>query len=270
MIDTIIWSRDRACQLDLLLRSQQRFMPFIHRTYVIWRATGPKFAAAYQGLISRFNGISFIEEGDFGRDLREILDRVEAPLILGNSDDNVFINPVPDVIGAEHFGRSIAAFSLRLNPGVTFCQPAGLSLTPPEFMSLGMDGGALQVWDWTKSDPRGCWGYPHPIDSNIYARGVLRSLIAWGQFHNPRTCELWMDQHRRKDRPHMMCFPETKLVNICNNRVQDGSVNPAGEQSVDFLNEIYLSGKQIRLEPFIGMPVTQCHVVKDYEFEEWK
>jgi hypothetical protein len=261
-IGTIIWSKDRPAQLDLLLRSQLKYTDIIE-TIIIYRATSDLFAAGYGELFKRHYLFDAVPEKYFKDDVLTSLNQMYSHTVLGNSDDNVFINPVDS--RAEEWGLSTVAFSLRLNPRVNFCQPAGLSIVPPKLETVSP---GVYSWKWAEADPRGCWGYPHPCDSNLYSRQYLFSLLQNGVFHNPCTMENWMNAHREVAPLLMQCFEKSCLVSVSNNRIQDCSTNPSGDISDPvMLTTRYLDGEQIKLEPFENLDVTQCHIVQPYEWE---
>lgn len=268
IIDQIIWSKDRPMQLDLLLRSSAKFFPGIRRTYVIWHATTQEYAYGYGWafeVVNEIMSLRTIPQLLFKYDVLEILGRSDADYFLGNSDDNVFVAPVPEF---NDLRKDEIALSLRLNPTVNYCQPASLAIKPPSEWTFDNDRGVMS-WDWTKCDPRGCWGYPEPCDSNIYRRQWWIEQLKDAKFSKPAEMEVWMNTHRDGAKPFMRCFHESKLLNICANRIQDGSTNPAGSYDPAELCRMYLAGKRIALEPTIAkLPRTQCHSMSEYVFEE--
>ena len=271
-IDMVIWSRDRAMQLDLLLRSTYRFFPAVARIGILWRATTADSRKAYAKVQERFSSQSpqpeWVHERIFKDDLMSILNTFDSPLVLGNSDDNVFIRDV-DADSIMVPQPKYIAFSLRLNPQVNYCQPANLHIVAPKNLTLA---GNCVVWDWTYSDPQGYWGYPHACDSNVYDAAYFKQLIAPLDFHNPRTLEIEMNEHRPfySQKPNMISFIDTCLLNVCNNVIQDGSSNPAGTESPEVLTKRYLSGDEIELSPFVDLHPTQCHIVQPFTFSRIK
>lgn len=283
MFDMVIWSKDRAMQCDALLRSMIRNRCDYHMksTAVLWTGSSDSFKDGYRALVERWDPfhewISFREEGSFKKDILGILDyKFTSEYVLGNSDDNLFINPFPKKFNAKLVGDE-HAISFRLNKTVDYCQPASLNIEPPtlyrsfwmnEFGSgNGVSGQDYHLfWNWKDADPHGCWGYPNPCDSNMYRRKWWIDLLKDADFKNPFTMEIYMNDHRNAARPIMKCFDKSVLVNVCNNCVQDTG-NPCGGQSQEFLNDQWLSGKQIDINPFMGMQPTQCHILKDFKFE---
>jgi len=264
-IDMIIWSCDRPMQCDLLLRSMYKFAPIFNAVYVLWKATKEEYVRGYERLVERhFLSVDFWpERPGFKQAIVDILSDSEADYVLGNSDDNVFVDFVDP--GVLDMVSCACAFSLRLHPGVNRCQPAGIAIQEPELVLLP---SGSYIWDWSTCDPRGCWGYPHPCDSNIYRHNYLSDLVADGEFNNPAGMEIHMNNRRSDMFLCMQCFDVAKLVSICANTLnQNGIGNPARGASVEELNGRWLNGEQIRLDPFVGLNPPQCHIEMDYEYE---
>ena len=90
MIDALVFSKDRACQLDLLLRSIDRHAAEMYSSLtVLWRASSREFARGYAIAFSEHAGAKFILETDFEAQVRHWLhlsDEVVSFLV----DDDVF------------------------------------------------------------------------------------------------------------------------------------------------------------------------------------
>lgn len=68
-INCVVFSKDRAMQLDACLRSIAAFAPYEGRISVIFKATTTEFGQAYR-LLSLPNGVTLVEQGDdFKRDV---------------------------------------------------------------------------------------------------------------------------------------------------------------------------------------------------------
>ena len=93
----LIFSRDRAAQLDLLLRSLQRFAPH-EQTTVIWDASDIEFVRAYEQLPLSVDGYAF--GIDFNHRLRQALWTCPDQTVTFFCDDDVMIDdaPAPDLL----------------------------------------------------------------------------------------------------------------------------------------------------------------------------
>ncbi len=94
-IDALIFSKDRACQLDLLLRSIAHYAPTLYCSVdVLWTASTRAYGDGYRRCFSEHLEADFALEHDFEAQVRQWLDR--AGLLLSFLvDDDVFYRPAP-------------------------------------------------------------------------------------------------------------------------------------------------------------------------------
>jgi hypothetical protein len=264
-IDKLIWSYNRACQLDLLLRSTKDYFKNVGTVFVLWKADDDLFRSGYEIIMKRHYGLDvrFIKETDFEGDIKDILsNEMQTEYVLGNSDDNVFINMVEfDHLQLKY---NAVAFSLRLGETIDFSLPVNLKLKIPKFNKYN---GYL-LWNWSESDSRGCWGYPHPVDSNIYRREYWVDLLKNGHFKNPKTMEEYMNEHRNYKYQFMQSFHESKLISISSNELGQGSNLVTGGTSLSELNKKFLDGYIISTNNIYSANVSSCHVIIDYKWEK--
>lgn len=264
-IGMVIFSKDRAMQLDLLLRSiKANAQSFSNKATVVYLATSYDSSRCYQHVINKHSDFfSFMRESDFASNVIEVVERAENQYILFNSDDNVFIGKMPNIVETD-FADDICAISLRLHPGVNVCQPASLDIKPPQ-MAIGPDTETI-TWDWTEFDPRGCWGYPHAIDSNVYRKDEILPVLKSGDFHNPTGAEIHLNNNR-PSKTKMLCYVKPTIVNIPANIVSGNSANPVKGPTTKELDQLYLDGLQIK-DVRIKENLNACHVYIPFEYEE--
>lgn len=90
MVDALIFSKDRACQLDLLLRSIDRHAPNLYSSLtVLWTASQREYGKGYAVCFSEHAGVKFIAESDFEGQVRHWL-RIVGPKVSFLVDDDVF------------------------------------------------------------------------------------------------------------------------------------------------------------------------------------
>ena len=61
-LDVIVFSKDRANQLDALLRSMRAFFPLPHRLHIIYTSSNGEFERAYDLLRRWHQGINWVED----------------------------------------------------------------------------------------------------------------------------------------------------------------------------------------------------------------
>ena len=263
-IDIIIWSKNRSCQLDLLLRSINKYFKNAGDVYVLVKATDKKYLDGYLKLAEIHDRVKYLIQDDFNSDIKHILKNMQTDYILGISDDNIFIDNVFLTTSISHvmLDYDQVALSLRLGKNVNFCQPANLCMETPEYKVID---DYLLEWDWTKIDPRGCWGYPHPVDSNIYERNYITNLLNEGHYNNPCEMENHINSKRPADKPYMLCYETPKLISICANS-NFGNLNSG--ITTEELNDKWLEGYQIKMPEIDPKSLKQCHIEYTYEMEK--
>jgi hypothetical protein len=64
-MNIIIFSKDRAMQLDALFQTIARYLPFTYNIAVVFKASNASFAAGYARLMSRAGPIAWLHESNF-------------------------------------------------------------------------------------------------------------------------------------------------------------------------------------------------------------
>lgn len=267
-IDLFIFSKDRACQLDLLIRSKHDNFPIPDRnTWVLYKVSNDEYRRAYNILIAKYPQIHWVEEGtSLLNQTRSIFSNLNNPYILLSVDDNVFINPplyLAETMAEYAADQRICAFSIRMNPHINYCQPANLRITIPPFIK----NDRFILWDWTKCDKRGDWGYPHPTDSHIYRSQYIKHLINTVNFHHSGSFESQINMMRDPSKPYLVAMKRSCMMSIPNNSTQAGWANVTGNDrsmSIESLNTQYLNGFVISTSNLYGVNNTACHTVIPY------
>jgi hypothetical protein len=121
-IPLIITSKDRAQQLQLLLRSLEMNADSLFEPIILWKASTQLFAHGYEKLIKKYRRNitlpkpKFMEEYNFRKDYMEIVNHAYSSLICGAVDDDIFYRKFEDVgdIYKLLSDKSMFAYSLRL------------------------------------------------------------------------------------------------------------------------------------------------------------
>ncbi len=143
----IVFSRDRAMQLDATLRSFHLHCqdPKASRLYVIYTTTNTRHAQQYLHLSQEYAAygyIHFIEETDFHEDVMQLLASHrasrQAGYILFLVDDNLFVRDfslreIQETLAAH---PEAAAFSLRLGANTTYGYANNRTQVAPALTSI--------------------------------------------------------------------------------------------------------------------------------------
>lgn len=267
MISLIIFSKNRACQLQLLLESIEKNSNNIFDTKtVIFEATTKDFRAGYDLLIERFGmNTLFIAETDFQKNTISAINN-SCKYICFMVDDNILYGTIPFDHGHITYTLSnefISSLSLRLGTNIKYDDIYNdkITLYPEHVGIITYDSyidEEIRVWDWRTLPPHSNFGYPFSVDGNIYKKQELLDFIDY-EFDTPNSFEGRFDRH--KLRQLMCCFNKSVLVNNPINLV-GSSNNNAGKYygwSLEDLNNKYLSGKVIDLDNILSNNIVACH-----------
>jgi hypothetical protein len=258
-----VFSKNRACQLDLLLRSVRRFVAGA-RVAVLWAAGGDDFEAGYELARAEHPDVEYVREqpGRFREQTVELLDPGSE---LGGFlvDDDVFKAPVAGddrELAALRERREVTFVSLRLGPEIIYSYALELATGHPW---LGF--GRVRTWSWRRA--RGDWGYPMSLDGNLFRMSELAERVRSLEFDSPNTLEGALSREPLAG-ARGVCFERARLVNVPANRVQVEVPNRSAAVSVESLNRRYLDGGRIMLEPILGVRNTAPHYELEYAWEQ--
>jgi len=256
MINIIVFSRDRACQLELFLRSMKTYFKefYEYKINVLYTHSNDKFKEGYEKLFKIHNdkNIIYIKESQsFKNHVLLLLDK-DNPYTIFFVDDVVFKNPF--TLNCKQFklftmNDDILTLSLRLHPYLTYCYPARVNMISPNFESN-------LVFKWRGMT--GDYGYPMSLDGHFFRTNEISALTRSLTFNNPNSYESIISGYP-VNRLKMICFEESVIVNNPINKVQIFNNNIHGNIDASYLNEQFLDGNIIDLEDFKGIKNISCH-----------
>ncbi len=244
MINFIIFSKNRACQLELLLRSMKIFFEewALVKTSVLYTYTSENFKKGYEQTMQIHPEFSYVLEQpcNFRNHVISLID----PNIQGTMffvDDQVFKNnfclksePVRRLLS----NPNLVCLSLRMDPRMDYCYPEKRATPPPVL---------TESFEWFWPGLPGDWGYPHSVDSHLFRTGDILPLVTNLNYSNPNTFEGALAGCPPYNRPYMVCFEESKIMNIPVNKVQTANGNHCGNIPAEYLNDQFLAAKRISL-----------------------
>lgn len=306
MLLTIVFSHNRAMQLDATLRSF--FLRCVDASateiLVLFKASGTEHEAQYQQLQTEYAGrVRFILETDFRQQLLQELIRVVPskpwqyfysfitrfgyyfgralsylPLkakrhnhVLFLVDDNIFVRDfsVGDIVSAMEKYPDALGLSLRLGENTTYCYALDKPQQPPAFQHVMKD---IFIYSWPTADAD--FGYPIELSSSAYRVSEMLSLFASVPFRNPNTLESAVAGRARRfagSHPDLLCFRQSVAFCAPINRVQDVMQNRAGQNaqlSSEKLAELFAGGKRIDVQRLFGFVPNACHQEVELFFEQ--
>lgn len=264
MLNIIILSKNRACQLDLLLRS---LIDNIKLEYVIsclYLTTNEKFYDGYEILKDKYRAINFVlQTGSFKPHLLSCFTTVK-PYTLILVDDIILIDKIEYDDTFKLFENSTDIIDINLRMGsnlkrINFEDKVNIP-------SVNIDH--LGRYVWVNGDHRinPYWNHVLTTCGNICKSEFLYNLISKLNFNNPNE----MEDHIVRNTPdikYALCYSKNKLIEFNVNCVNTTHrTNVHGNCSADFLNDIWLSGKQIELEPLYNLS-RECQRFPNIEFK---
>lgn len=241
-VTTVIFSKNRACQLDLLLRSLD--LP----ATVLYKYDNNDFKLGYDKLVEIHPKVKFILESDFKKQLIELVGEYTMFLV----DDDIMIAPFTENCPEfEEFKKNpeIICLSLRIAP---------YHRGAPKFLKNN-------VWDWRGL--KHSWGYPMSASSHIFRKEDILPIMTAKPFDIPNDLEVVFRRHP-PNRPLMICFDEPKIINNLANQVQTKYSFKNMGISTENLNKKFLSGLRISLEDMKekAKHCKSCFLMTNYEY----
>ncbi len=262
-MNVIIFSKNRACQLELLIRSMKKFfMEFSDvQIKILYKFTDDNFEKAYLRTKDIHNDINIIWtlETDFQKDLISLVDKSQKHTMFF-VDDIIFKEPFSMKDDKFKFFDShgdVLCLSLRLHPRLTYSYPPNQNMKSPIF-------DKNLVYKWIGEDA--CYGYSLSLDGNIYRTMDIFFYIQNLKYNAPNSLEAQMASNPSYVRPKIICYNKSIVFNNPCNKVQMENQNRHGDVSPEFINEQFLNDKIIDIEPFIGLENNACHMLLDIKF----
>lgn len=238
-LSVVIFSKDRPCQLDLLLGSIEQHVPRDLRMHwsIIYRWSHPSYQHGYSLVQEDYPWARWVPEEDFRTDLLAIVKQPTTGLMFFVDDDVLLTSFALDQAAVRVFfaDDSMACLSLRMHPRVSWCHPKHIH-TPPPVLQPG--------YRWRWQGMLGDWGYPMSLDGHLFRSDDLLPLLAQLPFHNPNSLEAAL-AGAPIPKPWMACYPFPRVVNIPCNRVQNSALNRHMGYDPAEMNERYLAGERL-------------------------
>ncbi len=262
-----IFSKNRACQLHLLLESiTKNAHNMFDRVTVLYKADGD-YIKGYDKLKKTFDNVNYVDETHFKNNLINFIDD-EFEFMTFLVDDAVIFKPINESkeVILSSINDSVCCFSLRLGINCVYSHPANLHY------KIGHHGISNELITFDhRSQPAGDFSYPLSTDGHIYKTELLKEWLIEIPFNNPNTLEANLQHLLHKTPPLMISFEESRLVSIPINLVNDTFKNRHGLEyymSEKELNDRYLNGEIIDLNAMDFTNINGPHKEIKYEFKQ--
>ena len=249
LTDIIIYSKDRTCQLDFLLRSLKYYFIDCNKVSILEDWSNDIFKSGYDKIKSINYGLNleFKKQTrcNFYEILKNSIDSSTTSFLLPLCDDDIFIEKtnIDDI--SNYMDENTVGISLRYSKDLTVSYHTGKILPLPIFI----DAGDYLKWKWSSYGMIDRWVYPYHAGGLIYETKFLQRMVSETSFSLPNSLESAMMAKRyawKKD--HLLAFKHSKIVNVSINRIQN-DVDNRGGRDINYtpteLNNIFLNGKII-------------------------
>lgn len=255
MINIILFSKNRAMQLELFIRSFNKYVKN-HNDYIInilYTFTDDNFKKGYDKLINmKHTNVNYIKEKSFRIDLINLI-MINNKYTVFFVDDIIFKNHIDfydDQMNIFKKDKNILCRSLRLHPNLTYCYAMGIDIkNQPHFYDNN-------IFYW--KNQQGDYGYPMSVDGHIFRTDDILPIIKKIPFNNPNSFEGYMVINSLK-LPKMICYVNSIVVNNPCNIVQTNNPNFHGNEDINDLNNNFLNGYIISLDNIDGLKNISCH-----------
>lgn len=251
MIDCLIFSKNRAAQLDLLLQSIEKFAPSLYNSItVLTKHTTEEHKMSYAKLQKGYPNVYLVDELNFDKDVKNFIKTSDQPLYTFLVDDDIFFRPVkitPEQIH-ELIYHTTRVFSLRLGKQYKYIKDFYLY---KDYMMLPRQSNIK------------CATYPMSVDGNIFDTKKIGNCIDKIDFINPNKLESKLHHNFANKFSNIYCVPDQCLVGVPINRVSDTSRCIYGEEYGMNENEIcnrFMNGERFYLEDIDFSKVNNTHV----------
>ncbi len=284
MITAIVFSKDRACQLHLLLESIKKNCHDLFDLQVIYSFSTRKFLDGYEKLLDegenlpKFTSIPQADDDSeifsFNKLCKHLV-KTSNSLLTFITDDAIVYRPI-DITEQEiqevlDSVPTVSNVCLRLgkNTYYQYLSSDGNHVCP--FPQECCKRGKFLIWNVRSVPPHTNYGYPLATDLHIFRRSFMELIIDQENFNfnNPNSFEGDMQQFMELTPPLMACCDVNYLVNNPINRVQDTCLNRAGDEygiTPEELNNRYLDGEVIDLESIDFSNIIGCEQELDMSF----
>ncbi len=271
MISLIVFSRDRAFQLEALLSSLKVNCNIFDQITVIVKHSNNDFLKGYQQIDSDIlnncdTHIRLMRQHNFKSDVLKSFNipaRIDG---LTYSEYTCFM--VDDLIAytrqkialyIEGFLECVhenTIFSLRLGSNIKHCPYIEENLIAYEFQ-------------WEKQTKY--WTYPFSLDGHIFRTDFIKPIIEKINFTNPNKLESHLQKYKKQAPKYMSCFNQSVVVSNPINRVSDTATASYGEKyphTAKELNDRFLNGERMDWENMCFDNINMPHQEIELKFKK--
>lgn len=262
---SIVFSKDRAMQLDAFLVSYLEQVSNHGPMIILYKCSDERHAESYRNLllIYKTENMIFIEETDFREQLISIIADSKYGKVILYCDDMIFTHKL-DYFELQSINTSEETLALTRGGDLDYSVVLDRELSIPP---LNIHTENLRSFRWDHFEFFSDWTYPLGTTGYLYGTTELLSLMNVVQFNAPNSLETSMQVFR----PYFMertglCTKFATCVCVHANLTQTEGKNPViGTFSIEELLGLWEERKRIKVSEFYNLPSRKTQF-KKYTF----
>jgi len=266
LLNVIIFSKDRAMQLDLLLQSiLLNFNVEDYKLNILYKASNDEYNRGYNLIRDLYPQFSYKKEESFKEDLLSLFDEYKYTTFL--TDDDIMYRSFKlnnDELHNIFMLTNANCFSLRLGLNTRHCYTMQRLNDLKNFKTHNFyyDTDLIEpVISWKVGDGTNDYAYPMSVDGHIFKTDYIKNLCEVLEYTNPNLFEAMLSNFSKSEMI-ISSYNQNKLVNSPINRVQNTFHNLSGikyKYSAEDLNEMFLDDVCFDFNKMKFNEITGCH-----------
>jgi hypothetical protein len=258
----IVFSKDRALQLNGLLGSYVELVTELVPLIVIYHASTDEHEAAYSEVFRNYSKFVKSKPQKTRKEFKELLiatlSETNAKNVFFLVDDNMFIESIDIKYFASLTSRCCVP-SLRMGKNLTRSYTLQREQPLPQFYDIhAFDDEQMHAWLWNSGVLD--WNYPLSVDGHFFARIEILEFINSLNFDSPNRFEEELQKfHVAFSWRLGICYSKSKLINIPYNKVQTDIDNIHGTIHQDDMLIMWNQGYRIDTKYYYGTINESAH-----------
>jgi hypothetical protein len=266
LLNVIIFSKDRAMQLDLLLKSiLLNFNVGDYKLNILYKASNDEYNRGYNTIRDLYPQFTYKKEENFKKDLVSLFNDSEYTVFL--TDDDIIYQKFElnkDELHNIFMLTNASCFSLRLGLNTKHCYTMQRLNDLKNFKrhEFYHDISLIEpIISWKVEDGTNDYAYPMSLDGHIFKTDFIKYFSESIEYANPNILEAMLSKIT-KNNMIISSYPNSRLVNNPINRVQNIFHNLSGMifgYSAEDLNEMFLDDISFDFNKMNFNEITGCH-----------
>ena len=223
----LVFSKDRAIQLELFLRTYAQHMSTPLPLTVLYGASSEAHLQAYQEVLASYSASELTPLGgpEFKPALLPVLKASNARHVIFFEDDIVFVQPV-DTRLLEQWDARDGILSLRLGRNITrSASRASMEQPQPATLeSATLGEQPLARWRWSSGSLD--WAWPTSLDGHLLPLPDLVPVIEQASFQAPNSLEGAIAEYRFLFKSRWgYCWEQARVIQLDVTQPDHGGMN---------------------------------------------